>query len=83
MSLSPGDRLALITKRDRSESCIWLNQIELALSDKLHDSTLTKAGTRTLAKIARLACLAHLQLESNCSVSLTTQNFLLSLPKTK
>lgn len=83
MSLSPGDRLALITKRDRSESLIWLTQIEQALRDKLHDSSLTRTGTLTLAKIARLACLTHLQLESNCSVSLTTQNFLLSLPKTK
>ncbi len=83
MSLSPGDRLALITKRDRRESLIWLTQIEQGLRDKLHDSTLTRAASLMLAKIARLACLAHLQLESNCSVSLTTQNFLLSLPKTK
>lgn len=83
MSLSPGDRLAFITKRDRSESLIWLTQIEQALSDKLHDPNLTRAGSHTLAKIARLACLAHLQLVGNCSVALTTQNFLLSLPKTK
>lgn len=83
MSLSPGDRLAFITKRDRSESLIWLTQIEQALSDKLHDPHLTRAGSHTLAKIARLACLAHLQLAGNCSVALTTQNFLLSLPKTK
>lgn len=83
MALSPGDRLALITKRDRSESILWLTQIELAFRDKLHDGSLTPADTLMLAKIARLAQLAHQELSANCSVSLTTQNFLLSLPKTK
>lgn len=83
MSLSPGDRLAFITKRDRSESIIWLTQISRALSDKLHDSNISRAGIQTLAKIARATQLAHLQLAGNCSVALTTQNFLLSLPKTK
>lgn len=83
MALSPGDRLALITKRDRSESILWLTQIELAFRDKLHDGNLKPANTLMLVKIARLAQQAHRELSANCSVSLTTQNFLLSLPKTK
>lgn len=80
MSLSPGDRLMAITKRDRAESILWITQIESALKVKLADSTVTRAGVKTLAKIARLALQAHTQLLANCSVGLVTQNFYLHLP---
>ena len=83
MALSPGDRLAGIVKRDRADSIIWFTQIELALRDKLHDPHLTPSSYQTLAKIATFALTAHSQLSANCSVALVTQNFLLSLPKTK
>jgi DNA polymerase III delta prime subunit len=80
MSLSPGDRLTAIVKRDRGESILWISQIESALKGKLADPTVSKAGTQTLAKIAHLALEAHTQLLANCSVSLVTQNFYLHLP---
>lgn len=80
MSLSPGDRLSAIVKRDRSESILWIIQIETALSAKLADQSITKTGTQTLAKIAKLALQAHTQLLANCSVGLVTQNFYLLLP---
>ncbi len=83
MALSPGDRLAGILKRDRSDSILWFTQIELALRDKLHEPGLDSGNYQTLAKIATLALTAHSQLLANCSVALVTQNFLLSLPKTK
>ncbi len=82
MSQTPGDRLASIVKRDRSESIAWLSQIESALKDKLHGSV-TPASAKTLAKIARLALQSHRELLANCSVGLVTQVFYLSLPKTK
>ena len=83
MSQTPGDRLASIVKRDRSESILWLTQIESALKDKLHGINLTDKSSTTLAKIAKLALQAHRELLTNCSVSLVTQVFYLSLPKTK
>lgn len=83
MSLSPGDRLMSIVKRDRSESILWITQIESALKTKLADPLVTPAGAKTLAKIASLALQAHTELLANCSVSLVTQNFYLRLPKTK
>lgn len=83
MSLSPGDRLVSIAKRDRNESIDWISEIELALRTKLSDPNLTTGNYSMLVKIARLAQDAHTQLAANCSVSLVTQNFLLSLPKTK
>ncbi|MFH2085825.1 MAG: hypothetical protein ABII21_03530 [bacterium] len=83
MALSPGDRLAGMVKRDRAESILWITAIERALCDKFHNSNLTAANRKTLGRIARHAQDAHLQLESNCSVTLVTQNFLLNLPKTK
>ncbi len=83
MALSPGDRLTAIIKRDRSETITWLTQIESALKDKLSLTTLTPSSTKTLAKIARLALQAHLELLANCSVSLVTQNFYLLLPHTR
>lgn len=83
MALSPGDRLAGAPKRDRSDSILWFTQIEQALSAKLHEPGLAGANYQTLAKIATLSLTAHSQLLANCSVSLVTQNFLLSLPKIK
>ncbi len=83
MSLTPGDRLMNLVKRDRSESIIWISQVEQALRDKLKEPGLASKNYQLLAKIARLAQDAHFQFSANCSVSLTTQVFLLSLPKTK
>lgn len=80
MSLSPGDRLAAIVKRDRSESILWITQIESALSAKLADKSVSDSGIKTLAKIAKLALQAHTELLANCSVGLVTQNFYLRLP---
>jgi DNA polymerase III delta prime subunit len=80
MSLSPGDRLIAIVKRDRSESILWITEIESALKAKLADRSVSKAGARTLAKIARLALQAHTEFLANCSVGLVTQNFYLRLP---
>lgn len=82
MGLSPGDRLASIIKRDRTESVAWVGEIEMALRDRLKDHSLTSKSAATLAKIARLVQNLHLQLASNCSVSLATQNFYLLLPHT-
>lgn len=83
MALSPGDRLAGLVKRDRSESLAWVGSIEVALRNRLRDQGLTSKNAATLASIARLAQTLHAQLLANCSVSLATQVFLLSLPKTK
>lgn len=83
MSLSPGDRLMAIAKCDRSESILWISEIESALKEKLADPTVTPAGAKTLAKIAGLALQAHTELLANCSVSLVTQNFYLLLPHTR
>jgi DNA polymerase III delta prime subunit len=80
MSLSPGDRLSAIVKRDRSESILWMSQIEVALRIKLQDATITPSAAITLAKIAKLALNAHTELLANCSVGLVTQNFYLRLP---
>lgn len=82
MTLSPGDRLANIAKRDRAESIIWMTQIELSLKAKLHDPNITPKSANMLAKIAKLAINAHVQFARNCSVSLATQNFYLLLPHT-
>lgn len=83
MSLSPGDRLANLPKRDRSQSLAWLAEIQTALSLKFTDSSLTEKSRAILAQIARATQSAHAALSANCSVTLTTHHFLLSLPKTK
>lgn len=83
MSLTPGDRLAGLVKRDRAESIAWFTMIEHALTQLLHNPHLTQNNRQTLAGIAHLTQDAHLQLSANCSVGLVTQNFLLHLPKTK
>ncbi len=83
MALTPGDRFANIVKRDRAESLSWIGEIESALSAHLQDRQITAKTAATLAKIARLAQNFHLQLASNCSVSLATQNFYLLLPHTR
>lgn len=83
MALSPGDRLAGLVKRDRAESLAWVGSIEVALRNRLRDQGLTRKNTTMLADIARLTQNLHQQLLANCSVSLATQVFLLSLPKTK
>lgn len=82
MNLSPGDRLARIIKRDRSESLAWIIQIEQSLRDKLCDANLTPAHYKTLAKIAKSAIYTHLAYLSNCSIGLATQHFYLTLPHT-
>ncbi len=82
MSLSAGDRLGGIVKRDRGESIVWISEIEHALADKLNEPNLTPASLTMLGKIAKLASTAHLQLAENCSVSLVTQTFYLLLPHT-
>lgn len=82
MAMTPGDRLSSILKRDRSETILWLTQIESALSEKMTLSQGNPKSLSTLAKIAKLALLAHKQLLSNCSVSLVTQSFYLLLPHT-
>lgn len=82
MALSPGDRLASIVKRDRTESIFWITQIEQALRNVLLGPNLSKSSYDTLAKIAQAAISAHTQLSSNCSVGLVTQNFYLTLPHT-
>lgn len=83
MSQTAGDRLANIIKRDRSESIVWLSQIEFALKDRLNSHNITPANATTLAKISRLVLQAHKEFLANCSVGLVTQVFYLSLPKTK
>jgi len=83
MLLSPGDRLANITKRDREETKQWLAQIEGALKSKLKDSQLNLKSAQMLAKLASLTLSAHSQLDANCSVSLVTQNYYLLLPHTR
>lgn len=83
MALSPGDRLTSLIKRDRTESLVWVGEIESALALHLRDRQLTSKSAATLAKIARLTQNLHLQLLSNCSVSLATQNFYLLLPHTR
>lgn len=83
MSMTPGDRLSSIVKRDRAESIVWISQIESALKDKLHGDSITPASATTLAKIAKLALLTHAQLLANCSVGLVTQVFYLTLPHTR
>lgn len=82
MKLSPGDRLAYITKRDRAESIAWMTSVGLSLKAKLHDQSLTPKSANMLAKIAKLAINAHIQFVSNCSVRLATENFYLLLPHT-
>lgn len=83
MAMTPGDRIAAIAKRDRSQSIAWITGVELSLKAKLHDENLSVKSANMLTKIAKLALSAHIQFASNCSVSLTTQNFYLSLPHTK
>ncbi len=82
MSLSAGDRLSSITKRDRAESLVWINQIEQAIKQKLTTPGQDVKAYQTLAKIAKIAQNAHYELSCNCSVSLVTQNFYLLLPHT-
>lgn len=82
MAMSPGDRLINIAKRDRSESILWLTDIEREIKLKLKDKTVNEKGLMMLGRIAKFAQNAHLQLSSNCSVSLVTQNFYLLLPHT-
>jgi DNA polymerase III delta prime subunit len=83
MSLSPGDRITNIIKRDRKESITWICQIELALKDKLRSKNLTDNNLQMLAKIAKSALKSHSALLANCSVGLVTQNFYLTLPHTR
>ena len=80
--MSAGDRIGSIVKRDRSESIVWITQIETALRDKLRTPNLSPESAQMLAKIARSAQNAHSQLLTNCSTSLVTQNFYLTLPHT-
>jgi len=82
MGMSAGDRIGSIVKRDRSESIVWITQIETALRDKLRTPNLSPESAQMLAKIARSAQNAHSQLLTNCSTSLVTQNFYLTLPHT-
>ncbi|MFZ2199656.1 MAG: hypothetical protein WAV40_02630 [Microgenomates group bacterium] len=82
MAMKPGDRLLTITKRDRSESILWIANIEREIKNKIKDPTLNPKSLTILAKIAKLAQETSLQLVSNCSVSLSTQNFYLLLPHT-
>ena len=83
MSQTPGDRLGSIVKRDRSESILWLAQIESALKGKFLDKSLSLGSATTLAKIAQSTLKAHRELLANCSVGLVTQNFYLTLPHTR
>lgn len=83
MSMTPGDRLANIVKRDRAESIVWMQQIESALRDKLHEESMTKSSYSMLSKIATSALSAHLSFAGNCSVGLVTQHFYLTLPHTR
>ena len=82
MAMTAGDRLINIVKRDRSESILWLTDIEREIRNKLKDQNVNEKGLSMLARIAKSAQNAHLQLSSNCSVSLVTQNFYLLLPHT-
>ena len=83
LALNPGDRIANIVKRDRTESVEWLKRIEQTLRNKFHEKGLSFASYKTLSKIAQAAISAHVELTSNCSVSLVTQNFYLTLPHTR
>lgn len=83
MAMTAGDRLAAITKRDRSETILWISQIELSLKEKLRSPSLSPQGATTLARIAKSVQNAHSQLLSNCSVGLVTQHFYLTLPHTR
>lgn len=83
MSLSPGDRLAAITKRDRSETLSYFTQLELELRAKLYEPNLTKSNLQMLAKIAKSVQQAKTEAASNCSVSLLSQHFYLTLPHTR
>ncbi len=82
MAMTPGDRLINIVKRDRSESILWLSDIEREIRIKLKDKMVNEKGLTMLARIAKIAQNAHKELSSNCSVSLVTQNFYLLLPHT-
>lgn len=83
MALTPGDRLTIITKKDRVESIAWITEIETSLRNKLNDKNLSKNNYRTLAKIAKSAIEAHQGYSSNCNVGLVTQHFYLTLPHTR
>lgn len=83
MGMTSGDRIQNITKRDRAESIIWLTQIEGAISRKIKDPSLSDTSLNILTIIAKCAQQAHLEMLSNCSVSLVTQNFYLLLPHTQ
>ena len=82
MAMTAGDRLINIVKRDRSESILWLSDIEREIRVKLKDTNVNEKGLTMLARIAKSAQNAHKELISNCSVSLVTQNFYLLLPHT-
>ena len=82
MAMTAGDRLINIVKRDRSESILWLSDIEREIRIKLKDKNVNEKGLTMLARIAKSAQNAHKELSSNCSVSLVTQNFYLLLPHT-
>jgi len=82
MNLKAGDRLNAIVKRDRQESIAWLIKIEKGINTKIKDQSLSPRGLTLLARIANSTQSAHLQLLANCSVSLVTQNFYLTLPHT-
>ena len=81
MSLTAGDRLGKLGKMDRAQATSYLTDIESALRDKL-SSSLPDKSLMTLARIAKLAQIAHRQLSENCSVSLVLQTFYLKLPHT-
>lgn len=82
MALSAGDRLMEIGKLDRTETISWFITLEQAIKEKLATPSLTPAGQKMLAQIAKLASNAHLQLTENCSTGLTMQTFYLLLPHT-
>lgn len=82
MAMTSGDRLSSIVKRDRSETIVWLSQIEQALAQKMNASPINSKALFTLAKIAKITLESHRQLLANCSVGLVTQSFYLLLPHT-
>jgi len=82
MAMTAGDRLINIVKRDRSESILWLLDMQREIRIKLKDKNVNEKGLTMLARIAKSAQNAHKELSSNCSVSLVTQNFYLLLPHT-
>lgn len=84
MAQSEGERIQIAKTlgKDRTTNIDWLNGSISSLQTKLR-STNNPQSLKILNSMLKLLLETKIKLESNCNVTLTIENFFLSLPKTK